>query len=396
VRIAFLCTSGLDNASPRGRWLPIAREMAKRGHEMHLLLLHPTFDRIGSNERGFALEGVHIAYVGQMHVYGLPGQRRFFDSAELATISLHSAAALARQAIRLKPDILHICKPQPINGLSGWLASRALNRPFYIDCDDYEAEANRVDSEIQRSVIRWWEEHLPRHAAGVTVNTRFLLERCRSLGVTESHIACVPNGANAVKDTCWGDLPAPLQALSGQPVVIYVGTLSTVAHSVDLLLDAFALVLQQMSSARLLMVGDGDDREVLRSQVQRLGIASAVHWVGRVLPEDTPRYFALATCSVDPVRDTPAARGRSPLKIAESLVAGVPVVTGNVGDRREMLADGQAGVLVKAGDASALAEGLMRALCDEALAVKMRRCAREHSQNYAWSRLAERWMSIYR
>jgi glycosyltransferase involved in cell wall biosynthesis len=394
MRIVFLCTSGLDNASPRGRWLPLASELAKRGHEPHLLLLHPTFDRMQAGERDFMQAGVRIQHVAQMHVYGLPGERRYFGASELAQVSWQAASTLANAAIALKPDILHICKPQPINGLAGWRAARRLNLPFYVDCDDYEAGANRVSSGAQRAVIQWWEDHLPKQAKGVTVNTRFLYERVLQQGVPAARIAHVPNGVSDIAVESMA-LPPALAAWAGCPTVAYVGTLSTVAHGVDLLLDAFALVLRELPEAKLLMVGDGDDRAALMNKAQQLGMQHAIHWTGRVPPEAARRWFTLATCSVDPVSDTPAMRGRSPLKIVESLAAGVPVVTGDVGDRREMLANGEAGVLVQAGDADALAQGLLAVLRDADLRSRLGTGALRQRGHYLWPALAACWAGVY-
>jgi hypothetical protein len=86
-------------------------------------MLHPTFDRL--RRRRFVIEGVHCAYVGQMHVYGLPGERRHFSASELAAVSLRGALALALATVRLRPDVIHVAKPQPINGLAGVLAARS-------------------------------------------------------------------------------------------------------------------------------------------------------------------------------------------------------------------------------------------------------------------------------
>lgn len=394
MRIAFLCTSGLDNASPRGRWLPLAVELAKAGHEPHLLLLHPTFDRMQESERDFMQAGVRIQHVAQMHVYGLPGERRYFGAMELARVAWHATRALTRATLTLKPDIIHICKPQPINGLAGWRASRKLGLPFYVDCDDYEAGANRVSSSAQRALIQWWEDNLPRRARGVTVNTRYLFDRVAQQGVPASRMAHVPNGVcDAAVEPM--RLPPALAAWAGCPIVAYVGTLSTIAHGVDLLLDAFVLVLQAMPAAKLLMVGDGDDRVALQHKAQQLGLQNAIHWTGRVTPEEARRWFTLAACSVDPVSDTPAMRGRSPLKIVESLAAGVPVVTGDVGDRREMLGDGEAGVLAQPGDASALAQSLLAVLRDANLQTRLAEGARWRSVRYRWPALAQTWLQLY-
>jgi glycosyltransferase involved in cell wall biosynthesis len=359
------------------------------GHELHLLLLHPTFDTLPIQERECVIDGVRVVHVAQMHVYGLPGKRRYFGTTELGRVAWHATQQLRREANALKPDILHICKPQPINGAAGWMAARQQGVPFYVDCDDYEAEANRVSSGAQRAVIRWFEDALPPRAAGVTVNTQFLRDRCLALGTHATRIVHVPNGADPIPST------GCAQTNFTPPTVLYLGTLSTVAHGVDILLHAFPIVLQRVPQARLLMVGDGDDRDTLRALADTLGIQHAVTWVGRVPSEETHRFFAQATCSVDPVRDSAAARGRSPLKIVESLAAGIPVVTGDVGDRREMLANGAAGVLVQANDAVALADGIVSLLTQPELRARLAQGAHRQREQYRWHALAARWITIY-
>lgn len=88
-------------------------------------------------------------------------------------------------------------------------------------------------------------------------------------------------------------------------------------------------------------------------------------------------------------------RGRSPLKIVESMAAGVPVVTGDVGDRREMLGNGAAGVLVQPGNPEALANGMLTLLSDAALQTTLAQGARMQSRQFLWPALAEKWFSIY-
>ena len=97
--------------------------------------------------------------------------------------------------------------------------------------------------------------------------------------------------------------------------------------------------------------------------------------------------------SVDPVREDDVARARSPLKIVESLALGVPVVTGDVGDRHEVL--GPAGRTTVPGDACALARVLQDLLGDREALQAAARAAPERAGNYRWSRLAEVWLEAY-
>ncbi len=394
--ITFLGTSGIDDASPHGRWLPLSQELARAGHVVELVLLHPTYDML--RPRRWSLDGVQVTHVGQMHVYGYPGNRRYFGPLRLAQIAIRGALSLAAYAVRLRPDVIHLAKPQPINGLAGVLAARALGRGFYVDCDDYEAAANRFGGAWQRHIVSWWEDRLPVWARGVTVNTRYLWERCQRLGVTPERLRYVPNGIRAAQlvppSTDEVRVLRQELALDDAPVVLYFGTMSNVAHGVSLLIEAFALVLRDLPQARLLMVGDGDDRVALQTQAKRLGIHGSLCWTGRVPAAQIRMYLALAHCSVDPVFDSPGARGRSPLKIVESLAQGVPVVTGAVGDRSAIVTQ-EAGIVVAPGDSRALADGILRLLNDSQLRMKLATGARVRAESLCWRHLALTWLSLY-
>lgn len=405
MRIVFLGTSSLDYPSPRGRWLPLAQELVAQGYQARLALLHHAYDQLPINQRRRVFGGVQVEYVAQMHVYGPVGRRRYFGPAALLRVSLVAAIQLARAAVESRwregwsgGDAIHVCKPQPINGLAGVFAARVLGCPLYVDCDDYEAGGNRFGAAWQQRLVRFWEDYLPRVAAGVTVNTRFLQGRCESLGVPSARITYVPNGIAAARlvppdPRSIAGLRAAL-GLGDAPVAMYVGTLSQTTHNVGLLLQAFALVAARLPDARLLLVGDGEDRAALQEQARQLGIGDRALFAGPVPPAAVPVYLALAACSVDPVADDAVAAARSPLKIVESLASGVPVVTGDVGDRAEMLAQ-TAGVLVRPGAARALADGIVALLGDCSLQVRLAVGARARAEAYRWDRLAQVWATIY-
>lgn len=398
MRLAFLCTSSLEDPSPRGRWLPLARELAALGHQPELIMLHPTFDRLPSDRRRQERGGVVVYYAGQMHVYGPVTRRRYYGSAALLRVTLLATRQLLLAALRSRAEAIHVCKPQPMNGLAGLLAARRLGLPLYVDCDDYEAGGNRFGSAWQRALVRYWEDLLPRRAAAVTVNTRFLQRRCAELGVPPERIVYVPNGIAAEQI---GAPPARhvagLRAALGlgqAPVAIYAGTLSAISHNVGLLLDAFVLVREQLPAARLLLVGTGPDCDALVSRAVALGLSEHVLFAGHVGHGAVPAYFGLARCSADPVADDAVARGRSPLKIVESLAVGVPVVTGDVGDRAEVLGR-HGGTIVAPGSARALAAGLLAQLRDEQGRDQAAGFARDQAMRYRWDRLARDWLRAY-
>jgi glycosyltransferase involved in cell wall biosynthesis len=343
---------------------------------------------------------VPIHYVGPMHVRGLGDARRQLRGAALLWAAAVATVQLARYALRLPADLFHIWKPHPFNGLAGLLAARLRRRPLLVDCDDYEAASSRFSGAGQRWVVRAFEDGLPRGAGAATANTRFWVERLvHVLGLPAGRVAYLPNGVDAERFA--PPAPAVVEALrrqhglEGRAVVAYVGILSLTGHPLDLLLEAFGPVARRLPQAHLLWVGGGEDGALLRRRAEELGLAGRMTFAGVVPPEEIAAYYRLGACAVDPVRDDVHARARCPLKVLEAMACGRPVVTGDAGDRRELLGDGRAGLLVRPGDAAALAEGMEALLVDPVARATMGAAALEEVQRYRWDRLAPTAVDLY-
>jgi len=301
-----------------------------------------------------------------------------------------ATVAMFRRCLELQGDIYHIGKPHPQNSLSGLLI-KILRRSvkLFLDYDDVEYISNRFLSSWQRKIAWFLETSMPKLVDGVTYHTRYLGEILSNYGVTSDRCLRLPSLIDMARFS-HVDISAiqrwrrDLKLSPATPVVMYIGSLSLANHPVNLLLEAFALLKQYkgVEEARLIIVGGGPDITFLRQYAAHLSIEQKCTFIGRVSPSEVPTLLKLATLTVDPVQDDIVARARWPLKIIESLAAGVPVVTGDVGDRREMLADGAAGILVTPGDAQALAEGIAQALREDMRLATMQRAAREVAARY--------------
>ena len=393
--VTFILTQSLDCPSGLGRYWPLAQSLAARGHRVRILALHPDFGSL--ERRRFDRDGVTVRYVGQMHVQKTGSQKHYFGPLRLMWVAMWATFKLTWAALTTPSDVYHVGKAQPMNGVAA-LALLALGRRVYLDCDDFEAASNRFGAAWQRRVVAWFEDHLPRWVHGVTVNTRFLRARVRSLAPESRPVLLVPNAVSSDRFR----MPAAeamagirrRYGLEGRPVVAYVGTMNLSNHPVDLLLEGFARVVQEVPDAALMLVGGGADLTHLRNLAVEYGIAQNTHFVGRVPPDAVPAYYATADLSVDPVRTDDIAQARSPLKLYESLAVRTPVVTGDVGDRRQMLADNDA-MLVAAGDAGALGERLSALLQDSAARARLREWALECRDQFFWESRVEEFVRGY-
>lgn len=396
MRIAFLLTQSLESPSGLGRYWPLAKELVRLGHEVTILALHHDFRAL--ERRRFVRDGVKVYYVGQMHVLKRENVKFYFSPLRLIWTAVFATWHLMVAALRVPSDVYHLGKPHPMNGLAVLLPSRSKCCQVYLDCDDYESASNRFHQAWQKRVTSFFEDRLPAIAKGITVNTHFIAERLKGLGYPAERIVCVPNGVDrerfsSVDDMSLEDLRQRI-GLEGQKIVTYVGSLSLVNHAVDLLLEAFAIVIQSEPRAVLVLVGGGEDYETLKHQANVLGLARNVRFVGRVSPNEVPLFYRLGDVSVDPVRGDLAEAARFPLKLVESLAVGTPVITSDFGDRKLVIANG-GGLLVAPGNPSSLAEGISAVLNNPSLRNRLSVEALTAREQYYWDRLVHRFVKVY-
>jgi glycosyltransferase involved in cell wall biosynthesis len=397
MKILFLLTQDLQSPSGLGRYLPLAEELVHLGHEVRIAALHSDFDQL--EEKSTTIKGVEVNYVAPMHVRKQGSQKSYYSPLKLIAVSLRATWQLTRAALQTPADVIQIAKPHPMNSIAGLIAGFLRRKPLFVDCDDYEAESNRFAGRWQKVGLVFFEKRVPRRVKIATTNTYFMRENLIRWGVPAEKIVYLPNGVDAERFRA-PDAGAVAELrhklnLNGKRVVAYIGSLSLLSHPVDLLLQAFQQIQQIIPNAVLLLVGGGENITELRGQAQVLGIEEDTLFTGRMLPEEVPLYYALADVTVDPVHDDAAARGRSPLKLFESWICGVPFVTADVGDRRSLVGEPPAGILVKPGDPASLADGILRVLTDVGEAKNLSERGMQRVDKFLWQNLVHQVNAAY-
>jgi glycosyltransferase involved in cell wall biosynthesis len=153
-------------------------------------------------------------------------------------------------------------------------------------------------------------------------------------------------------------------------------------------LDVLRRVLHEYPGARLLVVGEGffGEEKKLRDEAARMDIGEHVVVTGRVTEQELPGYLALGDVALYPMADNLINRAKSPVKVLEQMVMGLPIVAHKVGQAAEFVGD--TGVLVEAGDVQALGEAVVGMLSDDGRRLELGRKARERVwEKYSWDRL---------
>jgi len=163
----------------------------------------------------------------------------------------------------------------------------------------------------------------------------------RAQGVRSS-IAIVPTGVTLLGATEEGGRIRRRQALGlkdGTPLCLSVGRLAREKNQA-FLLTAFAAVLRRLPAARLLLVGEGDDRPRLEKMTGDLGMGGSVQFVGAVPHERVGDYYLAADLFLFPsISETQG------IVVLEAMAAGLPVVAVASDAAADLLGDSDAGVM---------------------------------------------------
>ncbi|MGH9028798.1 MAG: glycosyltransferase family 4 protein [Acidimicrobiales bacterium] len=174
--------------------------------------------------------------------------------------------------------------------------------------------------------------------------------------------------------------PVPERARSGPPTVLFASWAEEKGKGLDLLLEAFALLLADEPDARLLLAGGGDPRWALErlDPVARAMVSASMQVVGSPSQPISPATFASAHVTV-----LPSQMESFGLVLLESLACGTPVVGSAVGGLLDVAGGCDVARLVPHADVGALHHALREAFEMAGDPVTATR-ARSHAATFDW------------
>ena len=245
--------------------------------------------------------------------------------------------------------------------LAGGLAARISGIP----------NVRRVGSELDLNPrVRWTQQHLVDHTI-VPADAVLRNAMAASPWIDPGKVTTIYNGRNPVAFTS-DEVAAQRRAwgLTGEHLVIgATGQLAAVKGLADLV-SAFARLSAGGPQLRLVLAGEGPDRQDLERLARRLGVADRVVFAGfSHEPIKAAAAFDIAVLNS-------SAEG-FPNVLVEYFAAARPVVTTGVGGVRELVADGENGLVVRPGAADDLVAALGRLAADPSLRQRLGRAARD-------------------
>ncbi|MBC9718176.1 glycosyltransferase [Streptomyces sp. TRM66268-LWL] len=191
-----------------------------------------------------------------------------------------------------------------------------------------------------------------------------------------------------------GHMPNALAHLPAVPsprtekVVASIGRLAD-QKGVDMLLDTWAKVAPWRPDWELRIHGAGADEPQLRAQCTELGLNASVRWMGRT--SDVPGVLAGSSVFVQ------SSRGEGfPLALMEAMASAVPCAAFDCAPGvREIVRDGEDGLLAPVGDIDALADRLLRLTGNPRLRDDMGERARVNVQRFSQEHVLDLWEELF-
>jgi glycosyltransferase involved in cell wall biosynthesis len=339
------------------RVLTEARGVARQGHEV--LLAAPAESRIFQAAKEYGVQAVALP-IARKRPAGVGALRRLFAKRRFDVVNTHSStdtwlAALASWRRKEAPALVrtrHISAPMPGNAATRWLYNRATARI-------------------------------------VTTGERVREQVIAEVGADPARVVSIATGIDLARFSPGNRLEARVATGldTRAPTIGIVATLrSWKGHR--FLLEALAALPPE---TRLVVVGDGPQREALEAQARTLGVEARVRFTGN--QSDVAPWmrafdvFCLPSYANEGV----------PQALMQAMACGLPVVTTPVGSIEEIVSEGQTGLLVPPQSAEALRNAISALLRDSARRSALgARAAAAARERFGEAMMVERMVAVFR
>lgn len=226
------------------------------------------------------------------------------------------------------------------------------------------------------------------HSDVVTSVSQSLKDDTYRLFDIKREIYVIPNFIE-VNDSKIPELPCKRSALAGdgQRIITHISNFREVKRIPDVV-KIFNEV-QKKLPAKLLMVGDGPEREPAEKLVEQLGISDKVVFFGN--SNEINEILCLTDLFL-----LPSQTESFGLAALEAMAVGVPVISSNAGGLPEVNRSGISGYLGNVGDIAYMAEKAVYILSDDDRLAKFKRNALENAKEFDIQKIMPMYENIYR
>lgn len=297
----------------------------------------------------------------------LPGKLSYFSG----------VFTLKKLLKQFKPDILHAHYVSSY----GFIGALAGYSPFYVSVWGRDIFQFPLMGKLNRSIVEYTLKK-----ADVICSTSYVMAK-ETNKYTEKKIFVTPFGVDLNKFK-----PIERQNVSPHLTIGTVKALSDKYGIADLI-KAFSIIHKKYSSSRLLIIGDGPQKEEYEALSRTLQIDQVTTFTGKVPNDQVPRYINQMDIFAVPSTEDSESFG---VAAVESMACGVPPVVSDVGGLPEVVLEGKTGYVVPKENPEALADAFIKLIENPAKRTEMGKNGIEHVvKHYNWVDNANGMLDLY-
>ena len=339
----------------------MATKLSRRGHDVHVITCLDEGLPAKSTDQGFSVHRIrvhHVRFLGAMLFW------------------LHMFRILRG----IDSDVVHV--QSTYISIPGLLAKKFLRKPCILWAQG---------SDIYRPsfILRQMTKLAIRNSDVVIALTEDMKKNIQRIHQRE--VLVIPNGIDLDKfqPLSRADARGELHIEENERIILFVGRLHPV-KGLKYLIRAMRTITQAALGARLILLGEGEERRDLEALTKELNLEDFVTFHGRVPNTETPKFMTASDILV-----LPSLSEGFPVVVLEAMACGLPIVATNVRGLSEIIVDDQNGFTVEPENPEAIADRVLQLLRDDQLRSKIGENNRHNAKQYSWDDVVRRLESVY-
>ena len=294
-------------------------------------------------------------------------------------------------ALKNNFDIIHVHWPFPLS-IFGIAMKSIRNRPMiytFYGADILLARRNGIYRMLLKLVLR--------KADKVTVISSYTKKILNEIS-PDTEVTVIPFGSS-ISSVLDSDISSDRFIIRKKiKEILFVGRLVE-RKGVIYLIKAFRNILERYKEPiRLVIVGDGPERNNLEQESYTLGIEQNVKFTGFISDNILSDYYNSADIFVLPaIIDSHGDTEGLGVVLIEAMLRGIPVVASNVGGIVDIVKNNRTGILVNEKDIDQLANAIIELLENKKRAKHLSDNAIEYLKNkFSWDYIVQKYLNIYK
>lgn len=305
----------------------MARRLVAAGHEVHMVTSWRNNDRrqvawFTTDEAGIKVHWLPIPYSNHMS-YG----QRIVAFIQFAFRSMWKAKQLGGDVIFATSTPLTISIPAVF-------AARSNRLPMVFEVRDLWPELPIAMGALRNPIVKWMAKRLERwaykHSEAIVALSPGMKDGVVNTGYPAERVAVIPNSSDNMEfkyvEQAAVQFRTEREWLQHRPLLVYGGTFGRI-NGVEYLVDLANELLAINAEIRILLVGDGQEKDALLEVATRAGVLGVNLFIEDSLPKHKmPALLAAANMSASLFIDLPEMQPNSANKFFDTLASATPIL----------------------------------------------------------------------